>query len=242
MGIIVPAILPRTRAEFERELSRFAPLIKIENIQLDVVDGRFAAPASWPYADATHEFAAMVEQGEMLPSWERYRYDIDLMVERPEESIGAWVLAGAARLTIHIESTSALPDILADLKRRWGHDREMTPGLLAVGLALNVETDPALLEPCLSFVEYVQFMGIAHIGRQGEPFDERVLARVRAFHGAHPEVPIQIDGGVSLHTAPALLKAGASRLVVGSALSAAEDPSAELEKFDALAQEYGMYA
>ncbi len=61
-------------------------------------------------------------------------------------------------------------------------------------------------------------MGIAHIGYQGEPFDERVIDKIREFHNAHPEIMISVDGGVTLDNAPDLVAVGVKRLVSGSAI------------------------
>jgi len=150
-----------------------------------------------------------------------------------EDAAAAWLALGATRLTFHAESTTNLPRLLADARDRYG-------SFIAFGAAVDVANSPAVIESSLGEVEYVQFMGIAHIGRQGEPFDRRVLERVRAFRRRHPDIPIQVDGGVSLESAPALLAAGATSLVVGSALLRADDPSAVVAAFEALKSSYGV--
>ncbi len=235
MSIVVPAILPASRADLERELGRYAPIEPVDSIQIDVVDGRFATPASWPYAVRT-EFDALVKSGEQLPLWERFRYDIDLMVTDPAVSAGAWIGAGASSLTLHLESTTDLPSVIKGLRRQYGHEAGLTSGYFALGLAVGVETDPALLEHYIEEIDYVQLMGIAKIGRQGEPFDTRVLRQIRTLRAAHPELPIQIDGGVSLQTLPELIKAGATRLIVGSVLKKAPDPRVRFLELESLAE------
>ena len=54
-------------------------------------------------------------------------------------------------------------------------------------------------------------------------------------------MPIQVDGGVSLESAPVLLQAGVSRLVVGSALWRAPDFNKALQAFNELTQTHGFY-
>lgn len=243
MSIVVPAILPTSHTDLVNKLALFEKIPSIDSIQIDVVDGRFASPASWPYAGGTGEFAQMVANDEMLPFWERFRYDIDLMVTDPEQATGSWLEIGASRLTIHAESTTYMPHLITDLQQRYGYEKGLTTNALALGLALGVETDLALLEPFIEHISYVQFMGIAHIGRQGEPFDVRVLGKVKTFHHAHPDIPIQVDGAVSLRSAPQLLEAGVSRLVIGSALLNHVDTlPEEVAKFEALAHTYGLFA
>lgn len=241
MSLIVPAVLPKTREELERTLDRFAAVPAVRSVQIDVVDGVFAAPSTWPYADGSQAFAALVNSGEMLPHTGRLEYEVDLMVRDPEEVTGSWIAVGASRITVHAESTTYLPRVITDLRVKYGHDKDFAPGLLSVGLALGLESDVSLIEPHLGLVDYVQFMGIATIGKQGEPFDARVLARVAAFHKKYPDMPVQVDGGVTRETAPALLAAGASRLIVGHALTRANDMAAEYAKFVALTEHYGTY-
>ncbi|HEX2792553.1 MAG TPA: hypothetical protein VHO23_02465 [Candidatus Paceibacterota bacterium] len=236
MGIIVPALLPKSRVDLENKLARLSGLVT--GVQIDIVDGRFAAPATWPYAPGSH---SDVPHEDTLPHLGEFRFELDLMVENAGAVAGSWIDQGVTRLTIHAESAHDLPKLLKDLERTYGYDKGFAPGLLSIGLSLGIATDLALIEPYLGMADYVQFMGIASIGKQGEPFDPRVLQRVKAFRKRHPDMPMQVDGGVSLHTAPALLDAGVSRLIVGSALWKGNDPKAEIEKFNELAQEYGIY-
>jgi pentose-5-phosphate-3-epimerase len=98
-----------------------------------------------------------------------------------------------------------------------------------------------MLEPYIPKIDYVQFMGIATIGKQGEPFDRRVIERVQSFRRRHPEIPVQVDGGVTSRTAPELLFAGVSRLIVGHALQEAKDIAAEYRSLTDMAQQYGAY-
>jgi ribulose-phosphate 3-epimerase len=240
MSIVVPAILPKSRKDLEEKLSRLTSLSSIEAVQIDVVDGHFAAPATWPYVEL-NEFAEMVTEGTMLPLYERFRYDIDLMVNDPAPTLGVWISLGASRLTIHAESTTNLQKILADLKQTYGREPGLTEKLLSIGLAIQIETDLALLQPYLKDIEYVQFMGIARIGVQGQPFDARVLSKISEFRNKNPNILIQVDGGVSLDSAPLLLKAGVDRLIIGSALFKASDIEAEIKKFEQLDTVHGVY-
>lgn len=241
MSLVVPAVLPSSREDFEKKLALFAALPSVDRIQIDVVDGRFATPASWPYsAKATQgtpypELKAMVKKGEMLPALDRIAYEIDLMCTDAIEAAGEWLALGATRLTFHAESTSDLSRLLVSTHRRYGGD-----GLISIGLALNSTSDLALIEPNLEQVAYVQFMGIARIGRQGQPFDPRVFEQVRVFRSRHPEIVVQVDGGISLQSAKKLLALGVSTLVIGSGILHAGDPAAALRAFEALQTSYGV--
>ena len=237
MGAIVPAILPTSRADLDDKLARLRGVAT--DVQIDLVDGRFVRPPSWPFVpgapDALSPDDALAELAEV-------KFEVDLMVEDPMPVIDRWVRAGATRVTVHAETVRNLSQVVSRFQKDYGHDKGFAPDLLSFGLAVNLHTDTAIVEPYLDRCDYVQFMGIAHIGKQGEPFDRLVLTKIAAFHKKHPDTLIQVDGGASYATAPELLAAGASRLVVGSDLWRARDLKEELDKLEALTQQYGLYA
>ena len=242
MDVIVPAILPKSRDDLERKLSLLQG--HVQSVQIDIVDGRFVSPPSWPYCEGTPYFSTPEEghEPDMLPFLGRMHYEMDLMVDDPQEVTGTWIAAGAERIIIHAESTKYLPKAIQDLETRYGHAKDFAPDLLSLGLAINIGTEISLIEPYLDQADFVQFMGIAIIGKQGEPFDPRVIRKIAAFKKKYPEMTIQVDGGVSLATAPALLTAGVDRLIVGSGLWKAQNIPEELDKFQQLVQEYGIYS
>ena len=101
--------------------------------------------------------------------------------------------------------------------------------MIEVGLAINPDTSLSEIEIYMDNVDFVQCMGIANIGYQGEPFDERALLHVNALRVRYPNMPIAVDGGVSMETAHDLIAAGATRLVSGSAVFGAKDMSVAIE-------------
>ncbi len=232
MSLIVPAVLPSSRKDLEEKLALFASIPSVSRVQIDVVDGHFATPASWPYS-APAELRVMVERNEMLPALDRIAYEIDLMCLDAEHAVGAWLALGATRLTFHAESATDLPRLLASARDQYGH-------FISFGLALNIASDLGILESHLGEVEYVQFMGISRIGRQGQLFDRRVLEKIRIFRNRHPEVPVQVDGGVALESARPLLALGVSNLVVGSGIVRASDPAAAFAQLEALQSPFGV--
>lgn len=250
MSIVVPAVLPTSREDLLEKLALFVRMPTVSRIQIDVVDGKFAAPASWPFfappsleamgghSKATKgtpysELGAMVQKGEMLPYLDHIEYEIDLMCLDADRVAGVWLSLGATRLTFHAESTTDLPRLLAAARRRYG-------SVVSFGVALNIASELALIEPCLGEIEYVQFMGIARIGKQGQPFDERVYEKVRVFHNRYPKLALQVDGGVSLENAKKLVALGVTNLVVGSGILRASDPAAAVVAFESLQTSYGV--
>ncbi|MFM2330643.1 MAG: hypothetical protein RLZZ26_150 [Candidatus Parcubacteria bacterium] len=239
MNTAVPAVLPSSRDDLKGKLALLAGIPAVERIQIDVVDGKFASPACWPYT-APEEIRDMVTRGEMLPHLERVAYEIDLMCVDADQAAGDWLALGATRLTFHAESVSDVPRHLEFVRKRYGSGADFATGLLAFGVALNVASDLALIETSLDEVAYVQLMGIAKIGRQGEPLDERVFEKIRVFRSRHPDIPLQIDGGVTLDDAKKLLALGVDSLIVGSAIVAAPNPVAAFTAFENLKNSYGV--
>jgi ribulose-phosphate 3-epimerase len=224
MSTIVPAILPVSQEDLENKLVLLIGLV--ESVQIDIVDGKFVAPASWPYVSGEGAATKAILSGvEMLPHVGQIQFEMDLMVTAPEELTGPWIAAGANRITLHAESTRNLSQLIGDMAVTYGHSKDFAPNLLSLGLALNIDTDLSLIEPFLDRIDYVQFMGIARIGRQGEPFDPRVLRKIAVFKQKHPTIVLQVDGGVSLDTAPTLMAAGIDRLIVGSGIWHSDDPA-----------------
>lgn len=229
---IVPAVLPSSRAELERKLRVLGRIPLVGAVQIDVVDGKFASPASWPYT-APHELEDMCARGSALQRFGHREYEIDLMCLDPLRAIASWLALGASRLTLHAESTPDLPRLIQSIRSQYGSD-------FSLGLAIGIASDLTLLESSVEHAAYVQCMGIARIGRQGQPFDERVYEKVRRLSARYPHLPLQVDGGVSLINGKKLLALGASRLVVGSAIAGAQNPAEAVAAFSALETPYGV--
>ncbi len=229
---IIPAIMPGSVQDIEDKLSyivREAPLV-----QLDIMDGKFVKPKTWPYVHNHGAFEALATQAEGLPLWEKCDFEIDLMVAHPEEVIEDWIIVGAKRIVVHIESTKKVDEIIKKFNERFARDPETKQRDVELGLALNILTSSETIVPYLKDIDFVQFMGIDRIGYQGESFDQNVIDKIRDFHNAHPEIIVSIDGGVSLETAPSLIKAGTSRLVSGSAVFESANIKATIEAFKTL--------
>src|SRR3972149_10113962 len=207
---IIPAIMPKDYEHLDEMMSLFVNVVPL--VQLDIMDGKFVPARTWPYPKDTH-FDAIVAEEEGMPSWENIDFEVELMIENPEFWVQKWVTAGASRIIVHVESM-----------KDFGVIRDAVPeGLIELGLAINTSTPLSALDQYLNRIDFVQCMGIAKIGFQGQPFDERVLDYVRALRAAHQNLQISIDGSVNFETARALVDAGATRLGSGSALLEADD-------------------
>ncbi len=201
--MIVPAMIPKSLEDLKEklELLSFA-----KTIQVDVVDGKFVSSISWPYQPEGN----VSEAASLLSN---YEIEVDLMVADPLSAADDWVNIGAKRIVFHIESLQAdeLPLILKENNS------------VEIGLAINNDTPLEKLDSYIDLIDFVQMMGIATIGKQGEPFDERVIDRIATIHSQYPDLAISVDGAVNQSNLPRLKNAGATRFVVGSALLKSTD-------------------
>ena len=210
---IIPAVMPRTYDDLLLHAGMFAGVVPL--VQLDIMDGKFVRACTWPHIPGDPHFPALIAEEEGMPEWEILDYEVDLMIKEPEKWVGKWILAGARRVIVHVESMNDFEVI-----------RSLVPeGLIELGLAINTTTPLSAIEPYLDRIDFVQCMGIETIGVQGAPFDPRVLDHVRALRAMSPKMPISIDGSVNMNTAEELVEAGATRLVSGSAILKSADVS-----------------
>ncbi len=212
---VIPAVLPRSYEELVGKLAELRGVAKV--VQIDVVDGVFAPSRTWPYGDETR-FSRILAEEEGLPFWEDFSFELDLMVLRAREEAARWVTAGVSGIIIHAESEDAR-EAVHSLQEKRGEG----PFSISVGIALSLQTPLEELEQFAGLYDFVQLMGIAQIGKQGEPFDERVYARAEELRRRYAGT-ISIDGGVTIRTARELVRRGANRLAAGSAILSAENP------------------
>lgn len=216
---IIPAVLAYSFKELQETLERLQGVTA--HVQVDVVDGHFAKHKSWPYKDG-EAFATIVQQEHGLPLWEEMDFEFDLMVDDPAAAAKDYVHAGASRIIVHASAKTARQALeqLVDLNEDSG------AWSVAIGVALGALEGPDALEPFNDQFDFVQVMGIEHIGKQGEPLTEHAVYLIERLRHRYPQLPIQIDGGVRLENVKQLVAAGATRLVAGSAILKADDPKA----------------
>lgn len=218
---IIPAILETSRAAIEKKLDLVRGLAHV--VQIDVVDGIFAKNTTWPNTIPNRKVSSSPDWHGNLLKQKEFVFEIDLMVMVPEICTG-WISAGASRLVIHATSQNPTGALQAFQKVRQENG-------IQLGIALSTDARASSLEQFEGLYDFVQVMGIEKIGFQGQPFDDRAIALITEIHKKYPDMPIQVDGGVSLQNARILADAGAARLIVGSHILDAQNPH---EDFKAL--------
>jgi ribulose-phosphate 3-epimerase len=215
MAEIIPAIMPQSVEDLRERVALVADAV--ETVQLDIMDGLFVPERTWPYTRSGREdFDVFAREAEGLPLWEKINYEVDLMVKDQEKALTEWVSVGAARAILHAEAAEDLAGIINRFRERFPKNGDRPHEFVELGVAINIDTGNEVLEELIPRLDFVQFMGIAKIGYQGQPFDPRVLPKIAAWKVVHPEATISVDGGVTDESARSLVAAGCNRLVSGS--------------------------
>jgi ribulose-phosphate 3-epimerase len=145
--------------------------------------------------------------------------DVHLMIEQPDRYVGAFVEQGAAMVSVHVE---AVPH----LHRTLVHIRQL--GAKA-GAVLNPSTPASVLEDVVTELDFVVVMSV-NPGFGGQLFIPNTLPKLRRVRAmldaAGSSAWIEVDGGVDVGNAAALVGAGADILVAGQAVFGAPDPAA----------------
>jgi ribulose-phosphate 3-epimerase len=225
---IIPAILPQTYRGIEMAVEKVEGAVA--SVQIDFVDGHFAPNRSWLFNNKDEEKLELLMHEDMgMPFWDSLNYEFDLMVKDPLQYMEMFVALGPAKMTFHIEGLDQEKTLTF-----FETIPEIITSVIAFGIAIGLDTDPALIAPYIPYIESIQCMGIRNIGYQGQKFDEAVYEQIKKVRALYPDKSIAVDGGVSLDNALQLVAAGATELVIGSALFQNTDSRATIEAFNKL--------
>ena len=184
-------------------------------IHVDVMDGRFVPNITIgiPVVKALRRVATRP-------------LDVHLMIEEPDRYIEAFVANGAAMVSVHVEAVRHLHRTLTLIR-----------GLGAkAGAVINPATPVSVLEEVVHDLDFVVVMTV-NPGFGGQSFIPNSLEkirRVRAFlDRATATIPIEVDGGVDLTNAAAVVEAGGSILVAGNAIFGTPDAEAATRRLRA---------
>ncbi len=186
-------------------------------IHVDVMDGHFVPNLTIgpPVVEALHRVATVP-------------LDVHLMITDPDRYIDRFANAGAAAISVHVETTP-------HLHRTLGHIR--SHGIQA-GVVLNPATAVSTLSEVAAELDFVLVMTV-NPGFGGQTFipgSGAKIARVRRLlDEAGNRAPIEVDGGVDCGNAARIVDAGAEILVAGAAVFGTPDASAAVRALRAAA-------
>lgn len=205
-------VVPSLPATSFSEISALAEALRgeVNELQIDIVDGRFVDAVSWPFTE-TEPIEALRQLPEVT---EGFSIEMDCMVQEPRQYLDIFVELAVNRVIVHMQSTQAYEEIITHA-RTHGYK---------IGIAFTNDVPSDAYVPLIPKVDFVQVMGIAVVGKQGQPFDTRTLDTVRHLKMVYPDLEIAVDGSVNLQTITQLRDAGTTRFAPGSAIAKQEDP------------------
>ena len=150
MTKIIPSILAKTSEEFEKLLRIVEPYV--DRVHLDIGDGDFVLTKT------------ISGYEELMIMETKVKFDVHLMVSRPEDQMYFWYKTKADRFLIHAETDHGHRNLVESIHL---NGRK-------VGLVLNPETQIEKIFELMDNIDFVQFMTV-HPGNYGGEFVESVI-------------------------------------------------------------------
>lgn len=207
---IAPSLLAADFSRLEAEISRVEPFV--DWLHLDVMDGHFVPNISFG-----------IPVIESIRAVSNLYFDCHVMTTNPDVFLPELAKAGVNLATMHIE---AIPDPTGPAERA-----------RAVGLDFGLVINPGTpFDGVAPFAELCDVLVVMSVepGFGGQAFMPSVLPKVEAarewVENRGLATDIQVDGGITPENAGAVIQAGATVLVAGSAVFRAEDPPAAIDE------------
>ena len=186
-------------------------------LHVDVMDGHFV-----PNITIGPPVVKSVKRVATVP------LDVHLMITDPDLYIEAFVQAGAAMVSVHVEVLPHLHRTVHAIKALGAK----------AGVVLNPSTPVVTLEEIAGDVDYVLVMSVnpGFGGQSFIPRSEHKVTAVRALlDRAGNNAPVEIDGGIDFHNVGRVVAAGARIIVAGSAVFHSGDPERATRELKAAA-------
>ena len=160
----------------------------------------------------------------------RLTLDVHLMIENPEQYIGAFARAGADMISVHEEATPHLDRALALIR-----EHGCRPGAV-----INPATPVAQLSEVLGKVDHVLVMSV-NPGFGGQSFIPESVHKIRQLRELRErhnyKFRIEVDGGIGPENITEVVRAGAQILVAGTSVFGSSDPAAAVRSMAQQASE-----
>ncbi len=209
--LVAPSVLAADFANLAKEVQMINDS-EADFIHVDIMDGVFVPNISMglPVVEAIARHATKP-------------LDVHLMIVEPDRYLESFKEAGAAHLTVHMEACKHLDRTVHAIK---------SLGCKA-GVALNPHSPVSTLEEIIQELDLVCLMSV-NPGFGGQKFIKNTFDKVKKLRklmdAQGSMAKVEIDGGVSMDNAEALMEAGADILVAGSFVFSSKNPKGTIKR------------
>jgi ribulose-phosphate 3-epimerase len=203
MANIIPAILTDNLEDLQTKLNMLAEYL--DYAQIDIMDGKFVDTVS-------------ITPDELKQVRTNIYLEAHLMVQDPKAWLPYINPDIFKRIYFHIEAVPDPSSLIKEIKELG----------FEVGLAINPETNTAILKDYAEYVDGVLFMSVTP-GQQGQDLKREVLYKIKEFSLEFTDQDTAIDGGVNVNNIIEVADTGVTNICVGSAVFSGGNIRANLQ-------------
>lgn len=201
---IIPTILVQTFKEVKDRIEAVEKYV--DWVQLDVMDGIFVENKTWNEPLDLRDFKT------------RVKLEVHLMIQKPEKVIDDW-LENADRIIVHCEASENIKEIIEK-----AHSKNKQ-----IGIALNPETHPTVIEQFLKDLDLVLLMSVQP-GKGGQEFKDWILEKADYLKQKGFKGNIEVDGGINEKNIKEAAEHGINLICVGTHIYQSNDIGEIIEK------------
>lgn len=215
---IVPSILSADFARLGEEIGK-VEAAGVRMLHVDIMDGHFVPNLTLgpPVVRSIRKITKLT-------------LDLHLMISDPDRFAPVFVEAGADQLSVHYEACPHLDRTIRLIQSEGAR----------AGVVLNPATPVSVLDEVLDLVDYVLIMSV-NPGFGAQQFIPNALRKIKSLDLRRKELglqlPIEIDGGVSLRNIGDVIRAGCNWVVAGSTVFDSADPAATVAELQQSARQ-----
>jgi len=205
---LIPAIIAKNAVEALQKFSTIDPVAPW--IQLDITDKTLVPNASWFDLDEMKHWSIHAN------------LELHLMVQDPGAVIRRWLTMKRFKRAIwHMEAPVDHEKLIKFCRKN-----KIEPGL-----ALSPETESKAILPYRDLIDEVLILGV-HPGKSGRALVPAALKKIGELKRLAPKVAIGFDGHVTEKNLTMLIKKGANRLYMASAIFEQKEPAKFFKQMD----------